>query len=133
MERTLLFIFYLIMVHNIEQVLLKTCCSSIIIAHGPVKMSCGGLCCKQIRKVFNCNNPFEKHFLICITSHIFLLSYVFVRVTLQTGFIPLSDSSVNHLTPSLRRGPQQIFYISLATPFVPVVESRQHTHQVPLY
>jgi len=48
----LVYITYLIMIHNVEQVLLKAFFSAFIVAHGPVEMSFAGFCCKQNKAIF---------------------------------------------------------------------------------
>ena len=48
----LMYIIYLIMINNVQQVLLKTFLGAIIVAHGPVEMSFGCFCCKQNRDIF---------------------------------------------------------------------------------
>lgn len=39
-------IIYLIMIHNVQQALLKAFLCAIIVARSPVEMSFGGFCCK---------------------------------------------------------------------------------------
>ena len=48
----LMYIIYLIMILNVQQVLLKAFLGAIIVAHGPVEMSFGCFCCNQNRGIF---------------------------------------------------------------------------------
>lgn len=48
----LMYIVYLIMILNVQQVLLKAILGAIIVAHGPVEMSFGCFCCNQNRGIF---------------------------------------------------------------------------------
>ena len=103
----LMYIIYLIMILNVQQVLLKAILCAIIVAHGPVEMSFGCFCCNQNRGIFIYN--FGKECSLYMTN----LSW-FLYVNFKNGFhIPLSESSVNHFTPSSHHGPLQIFFISL--------------------
>lgn len=45
-------IIYLIMIHNVQQALLKAFLCAIIVARSPVEMSFGGFCCKQNKVIF---------------------------------------------------------------------------------
>ena len=48
-------------------------------------------------------------------------NFFFVFLVTCLSCLPLSASSVNHLVPSSRRAPLHIFFISHATPFVPIM------------
>ena len=111
------------MIHNVEQVLLEAFFGAIIVAHGPVEMSFRRFCCKHNKAIFSFSRTlFAKNALRMWKTS--FNSYMLIG---ETFHIPLSERSVNHFTPSSRCGPLQIFFISFATPLLPIVKIKQYT------
>ena len=63
------------MVHNVQQVLLKSSSSSIIVSHGPIEMCLGGFCCFRL---------FENvHYIVSVMLH----SSLFDKYTIHIIFL----------------------------------------------
>ena len=76
-----MYIIHLIMIHNVQQVLLKSFLGAIIVAHGPIEMSFGGFRCKRNKVIFIFSMTFEKECSLCMTD----LSWV-LHVNFKNGF-----------------------------------------------
>ena len=126
------YVIYLIMVHNIQQILLKAMCSAVVVPHSPIEISFGGSSCYKWNKIIILWHCSFAKWIVWKTSlvqfwtkssvmyhHHPWFSVGKYKILLSELCLPLSDSSVNHVIPSSRRVPLVIFFMSRATPFVP--------------